>query len=396
VARRSHFEGWLRLLTIALPSLVAPLRSGVFARSELSIGIGGSIEEMLALARTERPQVIVMVAGAMPPARQRAVTGELRSRLSGTPQLLLLAVTNATSFDDTGLYDATVRIEQIDADLERVLVPHLELALRRSPRRPVSIPARVDAPGQKPLAAHAVDLSSGGLGLVLAAPLDSAAPVQLTLHRTDGRRVTLQGRPSWRVAPAGHRGRAGLRFVDAPTRSLAALQDLAFWAVTGQGRARVVRLHGPISGTTHFTQRLLDAVVDSPVLDLSGVSAIEDGGLLRWLDFINALPHDVTLRLRKVSLHMARQMLQWSSMTWRCTVESVQVAFHCKVCDLTVEELVRDGDTGCRSCLLCDEQMLPGVTLFVLGDCTGRTPTRPFRIGEPPSAPSIRRVAGAR
>ena len=98
---------------------------------------------------------------------------------------------------------------------------------RREPRRSILIRADVKIPGNATLKAHAVDLSSGGLGLQspVAAELDQEVEVTLPFNVCgEERKVVMIGRVRYCAKQSEQHYRMGLQFVhqDAETAAFIA------------------------------------------------------------------------------------------------------------------------------------------------------------------------------
>lgn len=362
------------ILTFAAPSLFAPLRAGPFARADVEVVTVPSVEALRAQARARRPDVVIVPAAAPRAARLLA---ELRMTAADGALLLLAAELGQPAPEDTGLFDGVVVLEQAEQDLQRLLLPWLGRPERRHRRTSVSMPALLYGPGMSPVEARTVDLSEHGAGLVLpCAPPDK--PVEVALQREDGRRVTVRAVPCW-SRREGQAARAGLRLVDVGEDTAAALADLAFWHVRVEDGQRVVHLAGSVSGATRVPPRLTSEIALAGVIDLGALGGIADSGIALWLELFARLPGSDPVWLRRVPIGVARLFLRLPAMTFRCVVQSALVAYRCGDCGLEVEELVELGRSTHRRCPLCETGMLPGVTLFALGEPAARTPTRPFR-----------------
>src|SRR5437870_9406303 len=157
----------LHILTFDAPTLVAALRGGYFRRCGLRVTIAGSVQEMIERAEVLRPEVIIVVAGAIDSREERGAAQQLRAHLSDRRGTLLLAVPHERRAleEDLQSYDGIVSLEEPDLDLARALSPFMALPKRRQARMRVRVPIVLFAGENAPVHGMTVDLSAAGAGL---------------------------------------------------------------------------------------------------------------------------------------------------------------------------------------------------------------------------------------
>jgi ABC-type transporter Mla MlaB component len=364
----------LQILTCDAPSLVSALRSGYFLRAGLRIVTALDAQELLERAAVLRPNVIILVAGLLPPRCERGLAQKLRPHLAAGPSLILLALPrdHMDIGDDLHSYDGVLSLEEPGLDVARALAPLISLPNRRQARMRVRIPATLFAAAEKPIEGVTVDLSGAGAGLHLPSE-PGQDPYHVAFSRPDGRRVTLAARAAWIDGFSPRAVRLGVRFLSATLDTVQALYDLAFWELITESGQLVIHLHGEISETTALWP-ILTRIMEAPRLDLEDVSRVNSAGVLRWMDFLRKIPSDVELRLRRISIPLVRQMLLVPAMSRRCVIESFLAPYECEDCDLDVTELITPGrDLFVPECPSCGESMRLAEPVLGLAGTTAGT-----------------------
>jgi len=358
----------VQVLTYDSPTVVAALRSGYFRRMGVRVSVADSISELLRRTPILRPQVLILVAG-----QERCVIQQLRSQLSDTRTLILLAVphTRREIEEDLRVCDGIVSLEDPELDLARILSSLIPNPKRRQARTGVRIPVRlfpVRLSGHEPeISGATIDLSSAGAGLHLSRN-PGPDPYTILFYREDGRRVVLGARAVWTDSLALNAVRLGVCFTGASVDAVRRLFDLALWELVWDHGQPVIRLHGEISESTSLGS-VLSRIRLAPTLDLGNVARINSAGVLRWVDMLQRVPSDVELRLRRLSIPLGRQMLLAPAMARRCIIESFFVPYECEECEVEATDLVAArGPFFAPPCPTCGDAMLVSEPLLALAE----------------------------
>ena len=367
----------LQILTYDVPPLVSALRSGYFRRAGLRVVTASDSRELLERAAILRPNVVIVVAGLLDPVDQGGLARQLRSHLAEGRSLLLLALPQERSNveEDLRPYDGILSLEEPELDLARLMGTMTVQAKRQQPRERVVMATRLWAEADEAIEGVTVDFSGAGAGLRLPrAP--AADPYTLRISRRDGRSVTMGARVVWMDDYSEHYVRMGVRFIGATLDSVRALYDLAFWEEHEDVGERVLVLRGEISEKTTFAA-LLRRLTSVVALDLSEVRRVNSAGVLRWIEFLRRIPAGADVRLRRLSIPLARQMLLVPAMVRRCTIESYYVPYECEECDVDTSVLIfRDRSLFAPVCLDCGQEMTLSEPLLGLGDSPADPKTR--------------------
>jgi len=330
----------LKVLICDAPSLAATLRSAYFRRCGVHLTTAGSPAQLLARAQMLRPDVVILVAGLLDPRAERELARRVRAHLADRHALLLIAVPPERLYldEDFRSYDGIVALDEPELDLIRILGPLLVSSRRKHLRMPVHIPVVVSANDVDAISGRTIDLAGAAAGLLLPrAP--EGEPYHVRFHRNDARSVRLGARTIWMRPIADGAVLMGVRLLGATLDALRALYDLALWEIVQEPGGNVVRLHGEICERTSFAG-LIRAIGTLDTLDLGRVTRINSAGVLRWIELVRSPAIPKPLRLRRVSVPLAQQMMLVPMMMRDCIVESFYAIYECDLCDLQMLALV--------------------------------------------------------
>ena len=351
----------LEILTCDAPALLAALRNGFFRRAGLNVTSYATVDELVVQAAAIRPDVVIVEDGDESDARVAGLVKGTRKR-----PILLLAVSQIRrEIDgDLGIFDGIVALDDPELDLARALSPLVAFPKRDGTRRRVQIPVLVLASDEEPVRGFALDLAQGGAGLVLPhAPAED--PYHVVFHRSDGRLVVLGARTTAVDALQPHSVRVGVRFINLTLDARRTLRDLAFWEVADEPGMTVIVLHGELSEASDLSP-LLARLENGIILDFADVTRVNSAGVVRWVELLQKLPPYYELRLRRLSVWVARQMVLVPAMTRRCVIESFYVPFECAECQTESIQLVQSDAPVQHRCPTCAKPMLAAEPLMAL------------------------------
>jgi serine/threonine protein kinase len=349
----------LSVLCCEVPALVRALLGPAMQRLGVTLTTVPQPEDLVACAIRLRPNVVILAAGALEPARRSRIVLELRAVLADSPLLVLLALEpDSPHGHDAGLFDGVVMLAAPELDLERQLLPLVTASRRRAERLNARIPVSLTASGEAPIEGLTVDVNEGGAGLLL--PRRPVPRVYRALfHRSDGRQAVANARPSWIRGQARQVVRAGIRFVQVTPEFTRALHELALWELRtdpapehGSAGRSCLHLYGRLAGDLPV-DTLTDSARRAEVIDLGEVTEVDAAGTRLWVELVDRLAPRRELRLVRIAVPLVRQMKLVPEMIRRCVVESYFANFTCARCAIDTPELLtpeRSHGGACRVC----------------------------------------------
>jgi len=198
---------------------------------------------------------------------------------------------------------------------------------------PVTLKVSIADGGASELSAHATQLSTSGVDLLLESPLSVGAQPKLRLARSSaGKSVEVTGKVVRCAADQHYGGHvASVVFDDLSIRARAELADLALWDAKPLPAGLRVALRGSFDERTDFSGlQLLDE--DNVIFDVSGVRRINSWGARQWIMFLRSLPAAMSYCFVNASSEFVKHCNMVADMLGRGSVLSFAAPYVCASC----------------------------------------------------------------
>ena len=207
---------------------------------------------------------------------------------------------------------------------------------------PVTLSVSIADGGASEVSAHATQLSTSGVDLLVEAPLVVGAQLRLRLARTGaGRPVEVAGKVV-RCIPDQRSGGhlASVVFIQPPLRTIAELADLALWDAKRLPAGLRVTLRGSFDERTDFAG-LQIFEEENVIFDLSGVRRINSWGARQWIMFLRALPAELSYCFVNASSEFIKHCNMVADMLGRGAVLSFVAPYACVSCGHEDERILQ-------------------------------------------------------
>jgi len=361
----------LTLLTTNNSAVFRQLGARGFQRLEVKCKVATSAEELIELARRERPALVILDV-ELPDMDGYEACRRLKAdpALAGLRVMLVLGSVlsraDLARLRESGCDDVFCVPAPAD-ELYQHVSQLLGFPSRASRRVGVQLKVQVES-GARLLEGRLLNLSRTGAKIALFEPT-RAREVSLRIARSERERPAVtRARVVWEKEAAEGDGGGfvlGVQFVDVPARAQQMVDALALWDFwTGDDGALMVTLQGDFTETTDFSElwRQLSAAQRPVELDLSRVRYLNSWGVRNWVAFLEGLPPYLEYAFVRASVALVAQAGMVPRVLGRGRMLSFYAPYHCERCDRSEERLLQSASVGASRpyepprfhCTVCD------------------------------------------
>ncbi len=308
--------------------------------------VGTTPEELLALMRSEKPDIALLDAkigeGSGYELCREIMADE---SLSGTRVILIAegplddeAADQAAASGCTDIISMPMHSDDFYCHLSQFT----QVQVRTTKRVPVNMEITLERDG-KTYAGEVQNISSNGLGARVRAQLD-LGPIGITIAYEGERHADIVGRVIWcRETPSESGFSVGLNLSRVPNEARELLVKLSLFQVlpNAGGDGVTVVLQGGFDERTNF-RPLLTRLEGEPNIDfmMQGVTYLSSCGVRSWCLFVEELAHKASYAFRNCSPAFAAQAAMVPMTIGKGTVVSMQAPYFCRTCDREESRLI--------------------------------------------------------
>jgi PilZ domain-containing protein len=339
------------LTVVSYPSvaLYRQLKDRRFQRRGLKHTAAPMGSELLTAVRDERPQLVLLDAAD---AAAFELCIQIKREFPDSSVLLVFA-SSLDRKDIANLAKASadgVLFEEAPAgDLYEQAARLIGMSYRRTPRFEARLNAEIRA-GERTAQAKVRDVSRLGAGLLLdqELPIERGSSVRLRFNRTtDEAAIELLARVAWRQQDKERGGwLVGAEFSTDDRMALARLSEMILWEIAhNDGPRPIVYVRGEVNELSDFA-RLTGRLPRTFDFDLSGILRLNSAGIRSWIDFLRAMPSDVSYQMVRCSVAFIVQAAMMPGMRGRGAIGSFFAPYRCEDCDRESERLFQSATFG--------------------------------------------------